>query len=220
MNEGDLNPHPEGFDNQPHGEVRQYDKGRITAGTVVNWLVLLLVLAATGFAVYVAAVAFVPRWWAHQVADQVGSSQVRGIVFGLGVGSIFTFVPLLVWAQVRRKFFNWVWRIILSLAALALAAPNWLTLSVFFGTSRAAGDGRAILHASAPGFRNGSVAGAILGAMLAIILVGTSLRLGQRRRQVHELRGRVNELEQRHAAPRTDGPAPSSPAAESAPHED
>jgi hypothetical protein len=206
MNEGELNPHPEGLDNQLHGDLRQYDKGRITAGTVVNWLVLLLVLAAAGFAIYVAAVAFVPRWWAQQVADQVGKSQVRGIVFGLGVGSIFTFVPLLVWAQVRRTFFNWVWRIILSLVALALAAPNWLTLSVLVGTSPAAVDGRAIFRASAPGFRNGSAAGAILGALLAIVIVGTSLRLSQRRRQVHELRGRVSELEQRQPAPSADVP--------------
>jgi hypothetical protein len=195
MSQGDLNPRPEQFDDQPHAEARRYDKGGITAGRIVNLLVLLLVLAAVCFAVYVAAVAFVPRWWANQVADQVGGSQVRGIVFGLGVGSIFTFVPLLVWVQVRRGFFNWVWRIIVSLFALALAAPNWLTMSVLIGTSPAAVDGREILRTSAPGFRNGSAAGAIVGAVLAILIIGTSLRLSQRRRQVVELRGRVNELE-------------------------
>ena len=200
MNEGDLNPRPEEFDNQPHGEVRRYRKGGITAGTVVNWLVLLLVLGAIGYATYLAAVDFVPRWWAQQVAGQVGKSQVRGIVFGLGVGAIFTFVPLLVWAQVRRGFFNWLWRIIFTLIALALATPNWLTLSVFVGTSRAAADGRSIMAMSAPGFRNGSAAGAILGVLLALIIVGTSLRLSHRRRQVNELRGRVSELEQRQTA--------------------
>ena len=223
MSDGDLNPRPEQFDDQPHGEERRYRKGAITAGTVVNWLVLLLVLVAVGFAIYVAAAAFVPRWWAQQVADQVGSSRVRGTLFGLGVGSIFTFVPMLVWAQVRRKFFNWVWRIIVSLFALALAAPNWLTLSIFIGTSPAAVDGRAILRASAPGFRNGSMVGATLGLMLAIIVIGTSLRLSQRRRQVVELRGRVSELEQRHAAPSKDEPkhaAPIGDATESASRED
>jgi len=155
------------------------------------------VVAAIGFAAYLAAVDFVPRWWARQVADQVGKSEIRGIVFGLGVGSIFTFVPLVVWAQVRRSFFNWVWRIIFTLFALALAAPNWLTLSVLFGTSAAAVDGRAILKASAPGFRNGSAAGAIVGVLLALVVVGTSLRLSHRRKQVNALRGRVDELEQR-----------------------
>jgi hypothetical protein len=201
MSEGDLNPRPEQFDDQPHGDERRYRKGGVTAGKVVNWLVLLLVLAAVGFAIYGAAVAFVPRWWARQVADQVGGSQVRGIVFGLGVGAIFTFVPLLVWAQVRRQFFNWVWRIIVSLLALAMALPNWLTLAVYTGRSPAAADGRVIMHASAPGFRNGSAAGAILGLLLALVLVGTGLRLSHRRRQVNDLRGRVSELEQRQAAP-------------------
>jgi len=197
MSEGDLNPRPEQFDDHPHADERRYRKSGVTAGKVVNWLVLLLVLGALGFAAYLAAVDFVPRWWARQVADQVGKSEVRGIVFGLGVGSIFTFVPLVVWAQVRRSFFNWVWRIIFTLFALALAAPNWLTLSVVFGTSSAAADGRAILEASAPGFRNGSAAGAIVGVLLALIVVGTSLRLSHRRKQVNALRGRVDELEQR-----------------------
>ena len=197
MSEGDLNPRPERFDDHPHADERRYRKSGITAGKVVNWLVLLLVVAALGFAAYLAAVDFVPRWWARQVADQVGKSHVRGIVFGLGVGSIFTFVPLVVWAQVRRGFFNWLWRIILTLLALALAAPNWLTLSVVFGTSAAAVDGRAILRASAPGFRSGTAAGAIVGAVLALIIIGTSRRLSQRRKQVNELRGRVSELEQR-----------------------
>ena len=129
MTDGDLNPRPEQFDEGWHGEERRYSKGKISAGTVVNWLVLLLVLVAVGFAIYVAAAAFVPRWWAQQVADQVGNSRVRGMLFGLGVGSVFTFVPLLVLAQARRRFFNWAWRIIVSLLAMALALPNWLTLS-------------------------------------------------------------------------------------------
>jgi hypothetical protein len=197
MTEGDLDPRPERFDDRPHADERRYRKSGITAGKVVNWLVLLLVLAALGFATYLAAVDFVPRWWARQVADQVVKSEVRGLAFGIGVGSIFTFVPLIVLAQVRRSFFNWVWRIILMLFALALAAPNWLTLSVVFGTSSAADDGRAILRASAPGFRSGSAAGATVGVMLALIVIGTSLRLSQRRKQVSELRGRVSELEQR-----------------------
>lgn len=227
MSDGDLNPRPEQFDNASYGDERRYRKRGVTAGKVVNWLVLLLVLAAVGFATYLAAVDFVPRWWARQVADQVGKSQVRGIVFGLGVGSIFTFVPMVVWAQARRGFFNWVWRIILTLVALALAAPNWLTLSIFVGTSRAAADGRTIMASSAPGFRNGSAAGAIVGALLALIIVGTSMRLSHRRRQVNELRGRVSELEQSQAAPahrevvrEDDVPPPAEPQSEasSGPH--
>lgn len=194
---GDLDPRPEPFDNQPHADERRYRRGGITAGKVVNWLVLLLVLVAAGFAVYLAAVDFVPRWWARQVADQVDTSQVRGTVVGLGIGSLFTFIPLVVWAQVRRAFFNWTWRIIVSLFALALAAPNWLTLSVLYGTSPASVDGRAILKASAPGFRNGTAVGAAIGLLLALIVVGVGLRLSHRRKQVRDLRDRVNELEQR-----------------------
>ena len=195
MSDEDLNARPESIDEGWHPEDR--NGGGISAGKVVNWLVLVLVLVAVGYLAYGAARAFFPEWWAKQVGLQVMGSYTRGMILGLGVGAVFTFVPLLLLAQARRRFFSWTWRIIIALLAIAFAAPNWLTVAVAVGTSRAAEYGRITMTADAPGFRNGSALGAIIGAVLGLIVVGTSMRLGQQRKRVRELRSKVTELEKR-----------------------
>jgi hypothetical protein len=195
MSDGDLNAHPDSYDEGWKREERRYHRGGISAGKWLNWLVLVLVLVAVGYLAYGAAVAFFPRWWAQQVGLRTGGSRTQAIAYGFGVGSIFTFVPLVVFAQIRRRFFNWTWRLIVALIAVAVALPNWLTVAVAVGTSQAAADGRAILTTEAPGFRNGSAAGAIAGLIVGLMLVGTSMRLGHQRRKVRELKGKVSELE-------------------------
>lgn len=198
MSEGDLNARPESIDEGWHRDDRN-TRG-VSAGKVVNWLVLVLVLVAVGYLAYATAREFFPRWWAEQVGLQVMGSYTRGMIFGLCVGAAFTFVPLLLLAQVRRRFFSWTWRIIIALLALVFALPNWLTVAVAIGASRGAQDGRIIMTAEAPGFRNGSAIGAIVGGVIGLIVVGTSMRLSQQRKRVRELRSKVSELERRSAA--------------------
>jgi hypothetical protein len=198
MSDEDVNARPESIDEGWHPENR--DAGGISAGKVVNWLVLVLVLVAVGYLAYGAARAFFPRWWAEQIGLEVIGSSNRGMIYGLGIGAVFSFVPLLLLAQARRRIFSWTWRIIIALLAIALAMPNWLTIAVAIGTSRAAQDGRITMTAEAPGFRNGSAIGAIVGVVLGLIVVGTSMRLGQQRKRVRELRSRISELENRTSA--------------------
>ena len=214
MSEEDVNARPESIDEGWHPENR--NAGGISAGKVVNWLVLVLVLVAVGYLAYGAARAFFPRWWAEQVGLEVIGSSNRGMIYGLGIGAVFSFVPLLLLAQARRRIFSWTWRIIIALLAIALAMPNWLTIAVAIGTSRAAEDGRIIMTAEAPGFRNGSAIGAIVGVVLGLIVVGTSMRLGQQRKRVRELRSRISELENRTST----GDAPSHEPLEKAPEAD
>ena len=209
MSDEDLNARPESIDEGWHPERRN---NGVSAGSIVNWLVLALVLAAVGYLAYGAAQDFFPRWWAEQVGMEVAADSTRGMILGLGIGAVFTFVPLLLLAQARRRFFSWAWRIIVALLAIALALPNWLTVAVAIGTSRAAQDGRIIMTAEAPDFRNGSAIGALVGAVLGLIVVGTSMRLSQQRRRVRELRSKVSELETRTSDDASDrdesGPAP------------
>jgi hypothetical protein len=201
MSEEDLNARPESIDEGWHPERR--NGGGVSAGNVVNWLVLVLVLVAVGYLAYGTARAFFPRWWAEQVGLQVMGDYTRGMILGLGVGAVFTFIPLVLLAQVRRRFFSWTWRFIIALLAVAFALPNWLTIAVAVGTSRAAVDGRIAMTADGPGFRNGSAIGAIVGAVLGLIVVGTSMRLSQQRNRVRELKRKVSELE-----PRADSDVP------------
>lgn len=213
MPDEDLNARPESIDEGWHPENRN-GGGGVSAGKVVNWLVLILVLVAVGYLAYGAARAFFPRWWAEQVGMEVAGNYTRGMILGLGVGSVFTFIPLLLLAQARRRFFSWTWRIIVALLAVAFALPNWLTVAVAVGTSRAAQDGRIIMTAEGPGFRNGSALGAIIGAVLGLLVVGTSMRLAQQRKRVRELRSKVTELESRTVAEVSDVGEPSPAPAE------
>jgi hypothetical protein len=180
---------------QPSGE-RRYDRQGVKAGTWVNRAVLLLVLIALAYVAYAVSAAFFPRWWAQRVGDQVAGRLTAGTLWGLFYGFVFTFVPLLVLAQMRRRFFSWTWRFIVLAVAVLLAVPNWLTLSVVAGNSKAAHAGERIFDVDAPGFRVATGFGAAGGAVAALALVAVSMSLARRRRQVRDLQGKLSEHEQ------------------------
>ena len=178
------------------GDERRYDRQGVKAGTWVNRAVLALVLIALAYIAFALSAAFFPRWWAQRVGDQVGGQLSAGTLWGLFYGFTFTLVPLLLLAQMRRRFFSWTWRFIILAVAVVLATPNWLTLAVVLGTSKAAHAGERIFDVEAPGFRAATAIGAVAGAVVALILVGASMRLAGRRREVKELKGRLSEREQ------------------------
>ena len=149
------------------------------AGTWVNRAVLALVLIALAYVAYALSAAFFPRWWAQRVGDQVGGQLSAGTLWGLFYGFVFTLVPLLLLAQMRRRFFSWTWRFIVLAVAVVLAIPNWLTLAVVLGTSNAAHAGERIFDVEAPGFRAATAIGAVAGAVVALVLVGASMRLAR-----------------------------------------
>jgi len=180
---------------RPTGE-RRYDRQGIKAGTWVNRAVLVLVLIALAYVAYAVSAAFFPRWWAQRVADQVDGRLSAGTLWGLFYGFVFTFVPLLVLAQMRRRFLNWTWRFIVLAIAVLLAVPNWLTLAVVAGNSKAAHAGERIFDVDAPGFRVATAFGAVGGAAVALLLVALSMRLSRRRHQVKDLKGKLSEREQ------------------------
>jgi hypothetical protein len=116
----------------------------------------------------VVASAFIPRWWAHRVGDYVNESFTRGILSGLVLGFVFTFVPLVVAWNGVRHLRSWRGRIVVLAVAALLAVPNVLTLSVVLGTGNAAHAGDRTLDVEAPGFRGASLAGALFaGALVA-----------------------------------------------------
>jgi hypothetical protein len=125
-----------------------------------------LVGAAIVVALVVIASAFVPRWWAHRVGDYAHESFTRGILLGLFVGFVFTFVPLALAALGLRHIRSWRGRSLVLIAAALLAAPNLLTLSVVVGTGNAAHAGDRTLDVQAPGFRGASLVGALVAAAL------------------------------------------------------
>jgi uncharacterized membrane protein (DUF485 family) len=184
--------------NEPHEddalERRIKDQPDIAPGRWVKRIVLAIVLLAVAYVGFRISAAFFPRWWAHRVGDQVNDSVTKGTLWGLFYGFVFTFIPVLLLFQVRRRFFNWTWRIVVAIIALLLAAPNWLTLSVVAGNSKAAHAGERIFDVEAPGFRAGTLIGVIMGAVLVLVITAMSMRMKHRANEVKRLRDERDEL--------------------------
>ena len=182
-------------------ERRIADQPGIDPGRWVKRAVLVLVLVVAGFVAWKISAAFFPRWWSQRVADQVQGRFIAGTSWGLFYGFVFTFVPLLLLFQIRRRFFSWTWRGIVALVAVALAAPNWLTLSVVAGNSKAAHAGERIMDVDAPNFRVATLIGVIGGVLLAFVVSGTSVALKRRKNEVKKLKGERDEMRTREARP-------------------
>lgn len=163
----------------------------------VRRIVLALGLVVIILIAYSVLSALLPRWWAQRVAAQVDGRISVGIFWGLFYGFVFSFVPLLVLWQVRRSFLSWPWRIAIVVVAVLLATPNWLTLSLRVGISKAAEDGWLVLVTRAPGFQWSSLFGAIAGAAAALGLIGILMTGRRRKEQVSRLEGRLAEHDPR-----------------------
>jgi MFS family permease len=123
-------------------------------------VVVLAFLAAT----------FLPRWWSHLVGRQIDGSMTVGVALGLFYGFVFTLLPLFVarWGfHKRRPWKTWA---AFAAATVLAAAPNLLTLGVVIGRGGAAHAAERTLDVDAPGFRNASLAGAIV-VVLALVAV-------------------------------------------------
>ncbi|MGI9539338.1 MAG: hypothetical protein ACR2N6_04230 [Miltoncostaeaceae bacterium] len=140
-----------------------------------------------------AGAAFIPRWWAQRIGDQVDGSFSAGIGLGLFYGFVFTGLALVVLYLFFRRRRSWkIWAVGLLIAAI-VAAPNLMTLGIVLGSGNAAHAGERILDVDAPGFRNAST----IGALAALVLVGSGVYLltsrGRSRRKLKELEQREKD---------------------------
>ncbi len=143
--------------------------------------------------------AFLPRWWAQRIGDQVGGSITTGGFLGLFYGFVFTLLPLVVLWLAFRLLHTWRKRAVALGVAVLLAAPNLLTLGIVLGTGNGAHAGDRILDVEAPAFRGGTLGGALLGAAC---IGGAWYLLGSRRRA----RRRADALEASRSSSRNGAP--------------
>lgn len=127
--------------------------------------VVAVVLLIVG---YFVAAAFLPRWWARQVAGWVQDSFTRGLLYGLAFGLVFTLVPLLILASAFWRRLNQRVRAGVILLAIVVSVPNLMTLGISTGTGSGAHAGGRIMDDRAPFFQGAT----LLGAILAVILFG------------------------------------------------
>lgn len=155
-----------------------------------TWLFRTIIGVAAGVVLVVAyliASVTVPLVWANAIRDQMGGQLGNSIPLGMFYGFTFTFIPVLVVWQARRKNLNkWV-RISLLAVGLLLTIPNLLTLSVLYGTTATAADARVIWAMSANWFGTWSQVFMVLGVVsgIGVIVLGRMwLRRGKRIREI------------------------------------
>jgi hypothetical protein len=130
-------------------------------GIGVALVVVVTLLALLG-------AAFLPRWWAQRIGDQVNGSITTGGFIGVFYGFVFTLLPLVVLWLVFRLLRTWRTRAVGLALVVLLAAPNLLTLGIVLGTGNGAHAGDRILDVEAPAFRGGTLAGALLAIALTV----------------------------------------------------
>ncbi|MCP5029982.1 MAG: permease [Actinomycetia bacterium] len=157
---------------------------------------VVLIVAAVVIAVGVGS-AVIPRWWAQRIGGVADGSLMMGSFVGLIVGLVFTLVPLFV------LILGWHYRdglkraIAFFAVACVLSLPNLATLRIVMGNGNGVHAGERILDVEGPGFRGGSLIGAIVGLLL---FVGARYLVTSRRRS----RDRVRDLSSQAAENQSD----------------
>ncbi len=143
-------------------------------------IVIVSLVALIGLGLLGAA--FLPRWWAHRIGDQVNGSITVGVALGLFYGFVFTALPLAVLRYAfdkRRAVKAWGFMVLI---AIILALPNLLTLGIVLGRGNAAHAGERTLDVEAPAYRGAALAG-VLTAFAAFGLLTYLVTARRRSRQ-------------------------------------
>lgn len=128
---------------------------------------------------YFAAAAYIPRWWSHRIGDASSGAFSTGVLLGICFGIVFTVLPLgLLWFTMRRPM-RWKTRAVWLVLAVILAAPNLMTMGVAIGTGGGAHAGQRTMDVEAPGFRGATAVGALIAALIFVVLVIAYRRKGR-----------------------------------------
>ncbi|WP_083795810.1 hypothetical protein [Catenulispora acidiphila] len=131
---------------------------------------IVLVLIALVL-VYLAASAYIPRWWSHRMGDAIDGQLSTGALLGVCFGIVFTILPLgLLWLTMRRPM-RWKTRALWLALAVILAAPNLMTLGVAIGGGGGAHAGQRTMDVQAPMFRGATAIGTLIAIVVFIALI-------------------------------------------------
>lgn len=175
------------------GDVRPSLGAR--AGTLGKRVLAGIVILALLVIAYFVLEAFLPRWWAQTIGHRVQGAISGGIGIGLAIGFICTFVPILlaVFALISGGRLRAIPAIVCGVSAVVVAIPNLLTLAVVLGNGNSAHAGERIFDVDAPGFRGASLVGAIVGALIAILVAYFIWGYRRRGRKLDQSRAREAE---------------------------
>lgn len=184
-----------------------------------NWgtkIVLVLVTLVLLALLVLLAITWLPRAWAIQVGQISDESIMVNGFAGFACGLVFTAVPLLMLRRVLRLHGGLAGRVVWLILAALFAAPNLTTLGIVLGTGNSAHAAERTLDVDAPGFRLGSVIGAVVAALLVLMFW---VLMGNRHRRKKQLHVRDAEIEQlRHEVKRREAESRTSPEPPSGDH--
>jgi hypothetical protein len=158
-------------------------------------LFVFVIGALAGIGGYFAATRLLPRWWAGQISQIADQSFTKGITAGLVCGLVFTLLPLLVLRSSLRRGASWSARFVLLVLAVLVAVPNLITLFVVASSNDSVRIASDVFDRQAPGFRGATLAGAVVGAALAVAWWWLRFVLRRRKTQVADLRAALAEKE-------------------------
>lgn len=134
-------------------------------------MLFIVVISAALVISYLVGAAVVPRWWAQRIGNVVDGSLVAGNTLGFGFGFAFTLLPIFVLYLGWRFKKSWKRALGFIVGAFIVGAPNLMTLGIVVGSGNAAHAGERILDVDGPGFRGGSLVGAIAAVVAGVVLV-------------------------------------------------
>lgn len=156
---------------EPLREASSSNRGRKFFFIVVGLAMLAIA--------YLVGAAVVPRWWAQRIGNVIDGRLLFGNLLGFTIGFAFTLLPMFVLYLGWRFKKSWKRAIGFLVAAFVVAAPNVMTLGIVVGSGNAAHAGERILDVDGPGFRGGSLVGAIVAVVVGLVLIWL---IGSRRR--------------------------------------
>ncbi len=161
-------------------------------GNLKRKVILVAVAIVSLVAAWFIGGAVFPRWWAQRLGDLINGRLFFGTVVGLGLGFVFTVLPIFVIAA------GWRWRkglnraVLFFVVAAMLALPNLATLGIVIGSGSAAHAGERTLDVEGPGLRGGTLVGAVLGAIVAIGLISLNGSRRRNKRKAAELKAQLD----------------------------
>lgn len=164
----------------------QTSEGRWKTRLIIGVIVLAVAVVS-----WMIGAAVLPRWWAQRIGDVVDGRLTLGSLLGLVIGFVFTLFALVVLAVGWRTRSGWKRALITVALAAVVAVPNLMTLGIVFGSGNAAHAGERILDVDGPGFRGGSLVGAVLGVIAAGFVGFLSASRRRNKRKVGDLKAEL-----------------------------
>lgn len=172
------------------------EQAQVPARKKRNWgvkIILILVALLVAVAAYFILGAILPRWWSDVVAGQIRRDLGASVLVGMFYGFVFTFIPLVVAWQATHKAVSWPWKIVILLAAVAIATPNLLTAGIVFGSTESAHAGQRTLSVDAGFFTTWTAISAVAAAVIFVVVTVLWALWRRRGKQMRTLKQAENE---------------------------